>query len=103
MDSGYDNSGYNGVTPSAPNFTMYLILSIAELLCCSFITGIIALILTIMANSAYKIGNMIDYQSKMKISKILLIVGLCIGIIMYVLIFVIFFVIGASTLSIISY
>ena len=44
------------------------------LFCCQ-ITGIIALVFTILANSAFKIGNFADYQAKIKGAKTTLTVG----------------------------
>lgn len=59
-----------------PKFTQYLIFSIIELVCVNQICGIIALILTCMADSDFKSGNMDSYDQKMSYAKIALIVGL---------------------------
>ena len=88
MDNGYSNmgnnmNGYNQNMPvgSAPEFTKYLILSIVEMICCCQITGIIGIVFAVMANSAFKIGNMMDYQAKIKNTKTTLLIGLAIGIV----------------------
>ena len=94
MDNGYCNQGMNQMPnmnqQSAPEFTKYLILSIIQLLCCNQITGVIAIVFTVLANSAFKVGSMIDYQSKTKAAKTTLTVGWIISAIIYGLIIVIY-------------
>lgn len=58
-----------------PNFVLFLTLSIVQLVCCSPITGVIALVFTCVGDSAYKAGNNEDSESKMKVAKISIIVG----------------------------
>lgn len=66
---------------SAPDYMLWLILGIVQIctLCCcnctAPITGIITVILVVMGNTSYKQGNLMDYQSKMKIAKIVCGVG----------------------------
>lgn len=107
MDNGYYNQGMGQPNPapqinpqSAPEFTKYLVLSIIQLLCCNQITGIVALVFTILANSAFKIGNILDYQSKIKGAKTTLLIGWIVGILLYVFIFVIY--VGAFGLVMLS-
>ena len=95
MNNGTNNYGYQPNMPvgSAPEFTKYLILSILEMVCCCQITGIIGIVFVVMANSAFKMGNMMDYQVKIKNVKTTLLVGLIIGIICNIAVFGIY---GAS-------
>lgn len=94
MDNGYYNNGMNhtpNMNPqSAPEFTKNLTLSIVQLLCCNQITGVLAIIFTVLANSAFKMGNMIDYQSKNNAAKTTLRIGWIISAIIYGLIIVIY-------------
>ena len=79
----YSQNNYsmnNQIQGSTPGFTKYLTLSILQLACCSQVPGIIALVFTILFNSAYKRGDMTDYESKKKNAKIALIIGLVIGV-----------------------
>ncbi len=77
-------------------FGLMLGLSIAELVCCFPITGIIGIIFAALANSAYKEGNYEDYEAKAKTVKIALIVGLVIGLILNILVLVLY---GAAIFS----
>ena len=81
-----NNINNGGYTPqqSNPTFTKYLILSILELICCCPITGIIALVFTIMANSAFNSSNMNTYNQYTKYSKVSLIVGVVLAILSFV-------------------
>ena len=90
MDNGYYNQGMNQMTQSTPEFTKYLILSIIQLLCCCQITGIIALVFTILANSSFKIGNLVDYQSKIKSAKTVLTVGWIVAAVIYIIVIVMY-------------
>ena len=72
----------NGETPG---FVKYLILSILETLCCSWIPGVIGIIFTVLFNSAYKSGNIADYKSKKKIAKVALWIGLALGLVVNLL------------------
>lgn len=71
----------NNTTGSAPDYMVWLILGIVQimLICCcnllSLVTGILTVVFAVSANNQYKVGNMIDYQSKMKTAKIINIVG----------------------------
>lgn len=85
---------------STPEFTKYLVLSIVQMMCCCQITGIIALVFTILSNSAFKIGNIEDYQSKIKAAKTTLIVGCIIGVIAYIIMIIVYMAIfGMALLS----
>lgn len=96
---GTNNMNNMGETPTngdAPGFIKYLVLSILETLCCSWIPGVIGIIFTVLFNSAYKSGNIADYESKKKIAKVALWIGLAVGIIANLLIG---FLYGASILG----
>lgn len=67
------------------NFGLLLGLSIAELICCCQPAGIAGIILSILANVAYRNGNYEGYASKAKIAKIILIIGAAVGVIINVL------------------
>ena len=82
------------------NFGLMLGLSIAEMLCCFQITGIIGIVLSILANTAYKNGDYEDYASKAKITKIVLIVGLVLGLLANILVFVLY---GSAIMAELSY
>lgn len=69
-------------------FGLMLGLSIAELVCCFPICGIIGIILTVLANNAYKEGDYTSYEEKAKQVKITLIIGLVIGLIINILVLV---------------
>ncbi|MDE7365782.1 MAG: CD225/dispanin family protein [Lachnospiraceae bacterium] len=71
-------------------FGLMLGLSIAELVCCFPICGIIGIILTVLANNAYKEGDYTSYEEKAKQVKITLIIGLVIGLIMNILVMVMY-------------
>lgn len=62
-------------TESAPNFTTYIIISIAITLLGAKLLGIISIILLVLGNSNYKNGNTADYTEKFKIAKALMIIG----------------------------
>lgn len=67
-------------------FGLMLGLSIAELVCCCWITGVIGIILAVTANNAYKAGDYDTYNEKAKAVKITLIIGLVIGIVVAIVI-----------------
>lgn len=71
-------------------FGLMLGLSIAELVCCFPICGIIGIIFTVLANNAYKEGDYTTYEEKAKQVKITLIIGLVIGLIMNILFMVLY-------------
>lgn len=77
-------------------FGLMLGLSIAELVICCPIAGIIGIIFTVLANNAHKAGDYDTYTSKAKAVKITLIVGLIVGLILNILIMVIY---GAAIAS----
>lgn len=60
---------------SAPGFTKWLIISIMQMMCCNQLTGIVCLILVLIADSDFKRGMFADYQGKMKTVKILTAIG----------------------------
>lgn len=99
MNNGYYNQNMNQMNQKTPGFTKYLILSILQTLCCCQITGIVALVFTLFANSAFKKGDMMDYQYKIKGAKTSLIVGLIIGVLAAVFITAVYGVVGISALS----
>ena len=64
---------------NAPEYGKNLGLSIFQMICCCQVTGLIALVVTLIANSDYRAGKMDDYESKMKNANIALIAGWIIG------------------------
>lgn len=81
MNTNNNNNTSSG--QSAPDYILWLILGIVLTctVCCCFncagpVFGIITIVLALMANSAFKIGNMVEYQSKIKSAKIVCIIGL---------------------------
>ena len=99
LNNGYYNQNMNQMNQKTPGFTKYLILSILQTLCCCQITGIIAFVFTLFANSAFKKGDMMDYQSKLKGARTSLIVGLVIGVIATIFIVVVYGAIGITAIS----
>ena len=72
--------GYN--VGNLPGFTATLICSILELVCCcNLICGILGIVFCVMANSAWKTGDANDAYKKLKVAKIVLIVGIVLAII----------------------
>lgn len=85
----YGNGGYTNMggvildsngKPLKNRFGVQLTFSILEMLCCCFgcipmILGIVACVLTCIANSCYKQGRYDEFKSKSKASSVLLIVG----------------------------
>ncbi len=86
---GYQQSDYNNGSRKkperSPSFTKLLVFSILQALCCNTITGIIALVLTFTADSAYKSGDIEGYESKKKIAIIVLIVGVVLALLIGVI------------------
>lgn len=80
-------------------FGLMLGLSIAETICCFPITGIIGIILSILANNAYTQGNYEGYESNAKAVKITLIIGLVIALITAMIVILIY---GAVIITAIS-
>lgn len=78
------NNYYNN-NQNSPSFGMWLTLSILCAIFASRICGIIAIIFIVVANSAYKNGNLAEYQYNLKIVKIVLTIGLVVGIVFFVL------------------
>ncbi len=78
---GYNNTGYmNYQQPIATNFPsygVYLTLSILSIIFTCWPAGIVAVVQTTGANTAFKNGDAFTYQKKRKNAKIALIVGLC--------------------------
>lgn len=74
------------------NYTMFLVFSIIEFICCSWITGVIALIFTILANQKYQQNDMAGFESNYKVAKIVLWIGLAISALITVF-FVLYFII----------
>ncbi|MBQ9443367.1 MAG: CD225/dispanin family protein [Lachnospiraceae bacterium] len=80
--NGYNNGGgYSNPTPppaygNHPKFATMLTLSILMTCCCNTIPGVVAIVLTCLANSAYKQGMVTDADSKMRGASIALIVGI---------------------------
>ena len=76
MGGGYTMNGGN-----APEYTLWLILGIIQMisLCCcncvAFVFGLITVIMITGGNNAFKNGDMATYQSKLKTAKIVNIIG----------------------------
>ena len=76
-----NNMGTQPTGMNAPDYMLWLILGVIQiiLICCcnlfSFIMGILTVVFVIAANNQYKMGNMLGYQSKIKVAKIINIVG----------------------------
>ena len=81
---GYNN-GPQGKPGNSPAFVTLILLAILETCCCNTITGVIAIILTFIADSSYKSGDMQGYESKKKITIIVLIVGVVLSILMSII------------------
>ena len=62
-----------------------ILLAILETCCCNTITGVIAIILTFIADSSYSSGDLQGYESKKKITIIVLIVGVVLSILMSII------------------
>jgi len=96
--NGYNNTGYNqnynnyngynytNIAPSNfPSYTAYLTLSIISICLASWIFGLIALLSTTGANTAFKSGNYEQYESSRKRAKVMLIISLVWAIIQFIL------------------
>ena len=70
------------------NTTLWIILSVIEIvLCCSTVTGVIALIFSIIANNKKNQGNYAEAASNLKTAKVVFFVGLALfvfGIIFFI-------------------
>ncbi len=66
---------YNNQQPGNPTFVSNLILSIIQIVFVPLFYGLIPLIITITANSAWKSGNYEAYEKRTKVAKIFLIIG----------------------------
>lgn len=77
--------------PSDTDFTKNLILSVVQLMCCCQVTGIVALIMCILSNTAYKQGNMADYTAKKDAFNKALFAGWILGGLVYVF-YIIYFI-----------
>ena len=77
----YQQPQYQQPVGNAPSFVTILVLAILQTCCCNTITGITAIILILVANGAYKSGNIDDYESKKKAATIVLIVGVILSIV----------------------
>lgn len=75
----------------APGYMLWLILGIVQIcsLCCCncvmFIFGTLTVVFACIANNAFKNGDMFTYQAKLKVAKILNIIGWCIGILGWII------------------
>lgn len=73
-----------------PTFTKDLVFSIIQLLCCNQITGVISLVFVILANSAFRVGNVADYQAKTKAAKVSRIIGWILGVLIYIFVIAVY-------------
>ncbi len=69
---------------AAPNTTLWIILSVVELLCCCQLGGIVALIFSILGHVAVGKGDLADAEQKLEIAKIAIIAGAVLGVISFV-------------------
>lgn len=84
-----NNGMYNNSVNMVPkrnfeNYTTFLVFSIIEFICCSWITGILALVFTMSANQKYQQNDMMGFESNYKTAKIMLWVGLAISVLITV-------------------
>ncbi len=84
-------------------FGLKLGLSIAEMLCCSPLFGLIALIMVIIENSKFKAGDDAESEKLSKIATILLIVGAVLSVVVLIIYVAIFGLSFASLGSSYSY
>ena len=93
-------AGYGGGPPSgpAPNFVLWIIFGfVTAFACMNMPFGVIGGILAVIAQSDWNQGNAAGAESKLKISKLLSIIGLALmglGVIAYIV--VMFLLVGAS-------
>ena len=75
--------------PGAPvkSATLYIVLSVLEILFLGGLFAIIPLVFSIQANTAYKIGDVVTGDAKVKNAKIALIVIAAIGVLLYIALF----------------
>ena len=72
---------FNVGNQNAPEFTLWLVLGIVQIClicCCNLLTcvcGILTVIFISNANNFYKLGQMVEYQAKVKSAKIANLVG----------------------------
>lgn len=97
---GYNNGNYTnnfgspaqgGPKFNFPNFTMFIVFSILEFFCCSWIPGVIAFVFTMLANQKYQQNDMAGFESNYKVAKITLWIGLALAVaitIFYILYFI---------------
>ena len=71
----------------AKSATVYIVLSVLEILFLGGLLGIIPLVFAIQANSAYKLGDIAGGDAKAKTAKTALIVVAVIGILIYIAMF----------------
>ena len=79
-NQGNMNGNING-NGNAPDYILWLVLGIIQIClicCCNFLTcicGIFTVIFIVQSNNSFKINNYVLYQEKLKLAKILNIVG----------------------------
>ena len=75
--------------PGAPvkSATLYIVLSVLEILFLGGLFAIIPLVFSIQANTAYKIGDVVTGDAKVKNAKLALIVIAAIGVLLYIALF----------------
>lgn len=80
------NGQYYGQPPQRdmPQHGLYMALSILELLFCNLITGILGIVFTNEANSAYKAGDYEGSEKKKKSAKLSLIIGAVLGVVVII-------------------
>lgn len=86
----FGTSAQGGPKFNFENYTMFLVFSIIEFICCSWITGVLALIFTLLANQKYQQNDMMGFESNYKTAKIMLWIGLAISVLITVF-FILYF------------
>ena len=91
----YNQGQYNTPAPgeSSPKYTLWLVLGIVQIVagcCCSggiftLVTGILTIVFANNGNTAYKSGDMLTHDSKMKTAMIINIAGWVIAVIVFIL------------------
>lgn len=65
-----------GIAADRPNATPWIVFSVIELLCCNLLFGILGLVFSLQGKSAADQGNIAQAQSKLKLAKIMLAIGI---------------------------
>lgn len=95
MGDGNINQNY-----ARPSLTPYIVCSIVQLLCCNSITGVIALVFSLIARDKFSSGDTASGSDYMKYAKWTLIIGFILAAIIWILaICYIVFIVGVSAVA----